>query len=48
MPDYLSIYTRMQTHVCQGNLWYISINALYVFLYVLGGELRGSMGKFPK
>lgn len=23
-------------------------NPLSVFLYIVGGELRGSMGKFPK
>lgn len=46
MPNYL--YTRTRAYTSIVNLWYISVNALYIFLYVLGGELRGSMGKFPK
>lgn len=27
---------------------YNEYNSLYVFLYIVGGELRGSMGKFSK
>lgn len=27
---------------------YNEYNSLYVFLNISGGELRGSMGKFPK
>lgn len=48
MPNYIYTHTRMHTHISVELICCTTLLIHYVFLHILGGELRGSMGKFPK